>query len=138
LAIHFFTEDISFSLDQEDSTINWINKVLEKEGYKAENINYVFCSDAHLLELNQQYLNHDTLTDIITFDNSEEKENLEADIFISIDRVKENASVLKKEFSNELHRVIIHGLLHLLGLKDKTEAEKQEMREKEDACLSLR
>lgn len=138
MAIHFFTEDISFSLDQEDSTINWINKVLEKEGYKAENINYVFCSDAHLLELNQQYLNHDTLTDIITFDNSEEKENLEADIFISIDRVKENASVLKKEFSNELHRVIIHGLLHLLGLKDKTEAEKQEMREKEDACLSLR
>ena len=138
MAIQFFTEDTSFSLDQEDSTINWINKVLEKEGYKAENINYVFCSDAHLLELNQQYLNHDTLTDIITFDNSEEKENLEADIFISIDRVKENASALKKEFSNELHRVIIHGLLHLLGLKDKTEAEKQEMREKEDACLSLR
>ena len=138
MAIHFFTEDVSFNLDKEDSTINWINKVLEKEGYKAENINYIFCSDAHLLELNQQYLNHDTLTDIITFDNSDEKENLEADIFISIDRVKENASVLKKEFSNELDRVIIHGLLHLLGLKDKTEAEKQEMREKEDACLSLR
>ena len=138
MAIHFFTEDVSFSLNKEDSTINWINKVLEKEGYKAENINYIFCSDTHLLELNQQYLNHDTLTDIITFDNSDEKENLEADIFISIDRVKENASVLKKEFSNELDRVIIHGLLHLLGLKDKTEAEKQEMREKEDACLSLR
>jgi probable rRNA maturation factor len=138
LAINFFTEDVSFSLNKEDSTINWINKVLEKEGYKAENINYIFCSDTHLLELNQQYLNHDTLTDIITFDNSDEKENLEADIFISIDRVKENASVLKKEFSNELDRVIIHGLLHLLGLKDKTEAEKQEMREKEDACLSLR
>ena len=138
MAIHFFTEDVSFSLNKEDSTINWINKVLEKEGHKAENINYIFCSDTHLLELNQQYLNHDTLTDIITFDNSDEKENLEADIFISIDRVKENASVLKKEFSNELDRVIIHGLLHLLGLKDKTEAEKQEMREKEDACLSLR
>jgi probable rRNA maturation factor len=138
LAIHFFTEDISFTQDKEDKTIIWIEQVLKLEGYKAENINYVFCSDNHLLELNQQYLNHDTLTDIITFDHSEEKDNLEADIFISVDRVKENAATLEKEFTDELHRVIIHGLLHLIGLKDKTNTEKQEMREKEDACLSLR
>lgn len=138
MAIHFFNEDLSFTPDKEDNTIAWLEQVLKQEGYKAENINYVFCSDNHLLKLNQQYLNHDTLTDIITFDHSDEKENLEADIFISIDRVKENADALAKEFTDELHRVIIHGLLHLIGFKDKTEAEKQEMREKEDACLSLR
>lgn len=138
MAIQFFTEDISFALDEEDKTIAWIDQVLQKDGYKAENINYIFCSDNHLLAMNQQYLNHDTLTDIITFDHSEQTKNLEADIFISIDRVKENARALKKDFVNELHRVIIHGLLHLFGFKDKTEVEKQEMREKEDACLSLR
>ena len=88
--------------------------------------------------MNQQYLNHNSLTDIITFDHSEQTNKLEADIFISVDRVKENALSLKKNFSDEMHRVIIHGLLHLFGLKDKTESEKQEMREKEDACLSLR
>ena len=138
MAIHFFTEDISFALDEEDKTEAWINQVLQKEGYKAESINYIFCSDNHLLAMNKQYLNHDTLTDIITFDHSEQTKNIEADIFISIDRVKENARLLKKDFTNELHRVIIHGLLHLFGLNDKTEVEKQEMREKEDACLSLR
>ena len=138
MAIRFFTEDVSFSLDKKDKTITWIDQVLQKEGYRAENINYIFCSDNHLLALNKQYLNHDTLTDIITFDNSEQGKNIEADIFISIERVKENARSLKKDFADELHRVIIHGLLHLLGLKDKTEVEKQEMREKEDACLSLR
>jgi len=138
LAIHFFSEDISFTLDKQDNTISWIEKVMDKEGFRAENINYIFCSDNHLLAMNQQYLKHDTLTDIITFDHSEHSNNLEADIFISIERVEDNAKSLDKDFINELHRVIIHGLLHLIGLKDKTEAEKQEMREKEDACLSLR
>jgi probable rRNA maturation factor len=138
LAIHFFTEDISFALDKEDKTISWIEQILQIEGFQAGNINYIFCSDNHLLKMNQQYLSHDTLTDIITFDHSEQTEKVEADIFISIDRVKENALSLKKVFADELHRVIIHGLLHLFGLKDKTEVEKQEMREKEDACLSLR
>jgi rRNA maturation RNase YbeY len=138
LAIHFFTESISFVLDEEDKTTAWIEQVLQEDGYKAHNINYIFCSDDHLYDLNQQYLNHDTFTDIITFDHSEQAENLEADIYISIDRVSENAVSLKKNFADELHRVIIHGLLHLMGLKDKSEGEKQEMREKEDACLSLR
>jgi probable rRNA maturation factor len=138
LAIHFFTEDISFTLNEEEDTISWIEKVLKKEGYSAENINYIFCSDDHLLTMNQEYLNHDTLTDIITFDHSEQTTNLEADVFISIQRVEDNAKSLAKDFTDELHRVIIHGLLHLIGLGDKTEAERQEMREKEDACLSLR
>lgn len=138
MAIHFFTENISFTLDEEDKTIAWIEQVLQGEGCKVENINYIFCSDNHIFELNQQYLNHDTFTDIITFDHSEKAESLEADIYISIDRVRENATSLQKDFADELHRVIIHGLLHLMGLKDKTEAEKLEMRKKEDACLSLR
>ena len=138
MAIHFFTENISFALDEENKTVAWIEQVLHEEDYKAKNINYIFCSDDHLLTLNQQYLNHETFTDIITFDHSEQDESLEADIYISIERVMENARYLKKNFADELHRVIIHGLLHLMGLKDKTEADKQEMRKKEDACLSLR
>ena len=138
MAIHFFTENISFVLDKKGKTVTWIEQVLQEEGYKAKNINYIFCSDNHLLTLNQQYLNHDTFTDIITFDHSEHSENLEADIYISIDRVRENAHSLNKNFTDELHRVIIHGLLHLVGLKDKTEADIEEMRKKEDACLSLR
>ena len=138
MAIHFFTENISFVLDKEDKTTAWIEKVLVGEGYKAKNINYIFCSDDHLLTLNKQYLNHDTFTDIITFDHSEKSADLEADIYVSIDRVRDNASSLKKNFAEELHRVLIHGLLHLIGLEDKTEADRQEMRRKEDACLSLR
>lgn len=138
MAIHFFNESMSFTLNEEDKTVAWIEEVLDVEGYKAQNINYIFCDDNHLLTLNQQYLKHDTFTDIITFDHSEQAKNLEADIYISIDRVRENANSLKKNFTDELHRVIIHGLLHLTGLQDKTDTEKQEMRKKEDACLSLR
>ena len=138
MAIHFFTENISFVLDKEEKITAWIEKVIIGEGYTAKNINYIFCSDDHLLTLNQEYLNHDTLTDIITFDHSEQSLNLEADIYVSIDRVRDNASSLKNDFAEELHRVLIHGLLHLIGLEDKTEADRQVMRRKEDACLSLR
>ena len=138
MAIHFFSEDISFILTNEQQSVVWIDAVLSKEEQHAKTINYIFCSDSYLLKFNQEYLSHDTLTDIITFDNSEEKGKIEADIFISIDRVKENAHSLEKEFDQELHRVIIHGLLHLLGYNDKTEVDKAEMRKKEDACLSLR
>ena len=115
-----------------------LETVLAKEEQHAKTINYIFCSDDYLLKINKEYLNHDTLTDIITFDNSEEEGKIEADIFISIDRIKENALSLKKDFDQELHRVIIHGLLHLLGYNDKTDDDKAEMRKKEDACLSLR
>lgn len=138
MAVYFFSEDISYSLPSKGETILWIDKVLREYGQKAESINYIFCSDDHLLKVNQQYLNHDTYTDIITFDSSESAGLLEADIYISIDRVRENATSLNIEFDLELHRVIIHGLLHLLGYSDKSEDEKKEMREKEEACLSLR
>lgn len=136
-AINFFTEKIRFKLSNERKTSNWIKSIVKKEGYSISEINFIFCSDEHLSEINHQYLNHKTLTDIITFDYSIEK-NLQADIFISIPRVKENATKFKVEFETELHRVIIHGVLHLMGFTDKTKSQKSIMREKEDACLSLR
>jgi len=138
LAINFFSEDIAFVLPDTSGTSTWINNVLAQEKAKAENISYIFCSDSHLLEINKKYLGHDFLTDIITFDNSEQENVLEADIYISIDRVKENSQKLKKLFKEELNRVMIHGVLHLLGYNDKTEVEIAEMRKKEDASLSLR
>ena len=138
MAIHFFSEDISFSLDKEQQTISWIENILDGEKQISKSINYIFCSDDYLLKINKDYLDHDNLTDIITFDNSEEEGKIEADIFISIDRVKENALTLDKIFDEELHRVIIHGLLHLAGYNDKTDEDKSEMHKKEDACLSLR
>ena len=138
MAIRFFTEDIDFTLPEKKHTKHWLNDVLQTEGYKADTINYIFCSDSHLLKINQEYLNHDTLTDIITFDYSDLPNTIESDIFISIERVRENASTLKRDLDEELHRVLVHGLLHIIGYRDKTAEEKQEMREKEDACLSLR
>ena len=138
MAVYFFNEDIDFSLPDESSTIGWIQNVLYDEGLVDENINYIFCSDEYLHQMNIDYLDHDSLTDIITFDGSETEENIEADIFISIDRVRDNAAQLNKPFEEELHRVIIHGLLHIMGYSDKTKKEQQVMREKEDACLSLR
>jgi rRNA maturation RNase YbeY len=138
VAIYIFNEDVEFTLQDQAGTINWIQNVLYDESFVDENINYIFCSDKYLHELNLEYLDHDTLTDIITFDNSEAEGNIEADIFISIDRVRENATHLNKPMEEELHRVMIHGLLHIMGYGDKTDSEKQVMREKEDACLSLR
>jgi len=101
-------------------------------------LNYIFCSDAYLLQINQQYLNHDTYTDIITFDNSETEKVITGDIFISIERIRENAAKYNITEADELHRVIIHGALHLLGYKDKTAVTKQKMTEKEDFYLSRR
>ena len=138
MAVHFFYEDTSFRLTNEENTRLWIKLVLDQHNGKAKNVNYIFCSDQYLLKINQEYLNHNTYTDIITFENTEETGKLEADIFISIERVKENAQKLASNSDSELHRVIIHGVLHLLGFNDKTEADKNRMREKEDACLSLR
>ena len=100
-------------------------------------MNYIFCSDDYLLEVNKQYLDHDYYTDIITFDNSEEKGKLEGDIFVSIERVKENAENLKLAFDVELRRVLVHGLLHLIGFSDSDQELKNQMRAKEDECLLL-
>lgn len=138
MEISFFTEDLDFELDPTQQTKHWIKDVIYQEGYNLVGLNYIFCSDAYLLQINQQYLQHNTYTDIITFDNSEKPNQVEADIFISIERVKENSRLLNKTFEEELHRVMIHGVLHLIGFNDKTAPLKKEMRKKEDACLSLR
>lgn len=136
--IRFFSEDISFKIDLPRKKTLWIKEVARREKKTIKEINYIFCSDKYLLQLNQGFLNHKTLTDIITFDNSEGKNGLEGEIYISIERVQENAIKFNNEFEDELHRVMIHGVLHLIGYKDKKPSEKALMRKKEEACLSLR
>ncbi|MDA9554667.1 rRNA maturation RNase YbeY [Pelobium sp.] len=138
LPIHFFFEETSFILKSKTNLRNWINRTIEAEKHQLNELNFIFCSDDYLLEINQQYLKHDTYTDIITFDNSEEKGQIYGDIFISIDRIRENAKTFKVSFPNELHRVIIHGTLHLLGYPDKKKEEKALMTEKENQYLALR
>lgn len=135
--IHYFNEKVNFQLSNENDTSEWVAQIIHNHNKVIEEINYIFCSDDYLLEINEQHLNHDYYTDIITFDNSEEENQIASDIFISIDRIRENASSQSVSFENELHRVMIHGILHLLGFGDKTPSEKKVMREKEDACLSL-
>ena len=136
-SIHFFSEDIAFKPKNPRKVKAWISKSIVKEKAFFKEINYIFCSDSYLLNLNKEYLNHNTLTDIITFDNSESKGELEGDIFISVERVKDNATRFNVSFEEELHRVMIHGVLHLLGYKDKTTSQRVLMRKKEEACLSL-
>jgi rRNA maturation RNase YbeY len=138
-SIHFFSEKVKFKLANTRKTRTWIERVVKQEGKELGEINIIFCSDTFLLQLNQSHLNHDTLTDIITFDYTEgPKSALSGDIFISIHRVKENAVKFKVPLDSEVHRVIIHGILHLIGYKDKTTRQKSTMRGKEDAYLSLR
>jgi rRNA maturation RNase YbeY len=129
--IQFCSEDITFSLKEKLKHKAWLNEVAKQEGKKILELSYVFCSDDYLLQINQEYLNHDTLTDIVTFDNSEDPKKIEGDIFISIDRVKENGEKLGTS-KTELERVMVHGLLHLLGYKDKKKEDKAAMTEKED------
>lgn len=138
MPVKFFSERILFHLTRQKVTAEWIEKVIRKEGYKLGEINVIFCSDKYLLHLNKAYLNHDYYTDILTFDLSAGTGPLEGELFISIPRIRENAKVLKADFSQELHRVIVHGVLHLMGYKDKKSSDKARMREKEDAYLSLR
>ena len=137
-AIHFFEEDITYKLKHKTPVRQWITETINAEGFKLKELNYIFCSDNYLLQINQQYLNHDTYTDIITFDNSENEASIVGDIFISIDRIRENAAKFNHSETDELHRVIVHGALHLLGYKDKTPAAKQKMTEKEDFYLDKR
>ncbi len=138
LPIHFFSEDISFTLKEKNKVRNWIKNTIRSEGKKLKELNFIFCSDAYLLEINKQYLNHDTFTDIVTFDNSESPDLIIGDVFISIERIRENASKYKVAEKDELHRVIIHGTLHLIGYKDKTKSDKSLMTEKEDHHLAMR
>lgn len=137
-AIHFFSEDIDFNLRKKLQVRQWIKQTILSEGKRLGELNFIFCSDSYLLEINKQYLDHDTYTDIVTFDNSIEPGKITGDIFISIDRIRENARNFKVSETNELHRVIIHGVLHLLGYKDKSKPDKLLMTQKEDKYLSLR
>ncbi|AMR30970.1 rRNA maturation factor [Mucilaginibacter sp. PAMC 26640] len=137
-AIQFFEEDISYKLKNKANVRKWITSTIIEEGFQLEELTYVFCSDEYLLQINQQYLDHDTYTDIITFDNSEEEGLIIGDIFISVDRIKENAAKFTVSVEKELHRVMIHGALHLLGYKDKSAADKKKMTLKEDFYLDKR
>lgn len=137
-AISFFTESISYRLPQKLKVKKWIKAAIEKEGFKLQELNFIFCSDEYLLGINQQYLNHDTYTDIITFDNSEIDKQIVSDIFISIERVKENAKTFKTNDFDEVCRIMIHGTLHLLGYKDKGKVAKALMTQKEDEYLNYR
>ena len=137
-AINFFEEDTTFKPKQKAQLRQWIKETVIAEGFKLRELNYIFCSDAYLLQINQQYLDHDTYTDIVTFDNSEVEGEIVGDIFISIDRIRENGAKFKTGETDELHRVIIHGALHLLGYTDKSVVTKQKMTQKEDEYLAKR
>lgn len=136
-SIQFFSEKTTFTLSAPRKTTNWLKKVIAAEEKQLNEINFIFCSDNYLLRINKEYLNHNTLTDIITFDYSD-KDSLSGDVFISIPRVRENARGFSVSFDSELHRVMVHGVLHLIGYKDKSAHQKSVMRRKEDAYLSLR
>lgn len=129
-----FNSETTFTLDNETKTSKWIQSIIESEGFEVLEINYVFCDDIYLNKINVEFLNHDTFTDIISFDYSIGNQ-IGGDIYISVERVRENAENFNVTFENELHRVLIHGVLHYMGFKDKTEKDKTEMRNKEESCL---
>jgi rRNA maturation RNase YbeY len=134
-SIGFFTEDIAFTLKGKRKISTWIQALVRKEGGKVGSLNFIFCSDSYLLKINKDYLTKDTLTDVIAFDQSDHGEEISGDVFISIERVKENARELGVPFATELGRVMVHGVLHLAGYEDKTPKEKAVMTEREDFYL---
>lgn len=137
--ILFFAEDTDFVLKQKQKVREWIYATIKAEGFRrVGELSFVFCSDAYLLEINKQYLNHDTYTDIVTFDSSEDEDEISGDIFISIERIQENAAKFAVAERDELHRVIAHGVLHLCGYYDKKKEDKTLMTEKENFYLSTR
>ena len=136
MAISFSNQNIEFSLPDQNRVKEWISTLIKRHGMSVGNIGYLFCDDSFLLEANNKYLNHDTLTDIITFDYV--NGNLvSGDIMISVERVRDNSVTFGVPFTDELHRVIIHGVLHLLGQGDKTDDEARIMRQREDEALAL-
>jgi probable rRNA maturation factor len=130
-----FNYETDFELLNESQLSDWISTTILNEKCKEGEINYIFCDDEYLHKLNVEFLNHDTLTDIISFDYSAGKE-LHGDIYISIERVADNAKDFKSDFIDELHRVMIHGILHYCGYKDKTEADETVMRQRENDYLA--
>jgi len=133
IAFHFKSELV---IQKKADYADWINRVVDSEGFSVGQIDYIFCTDDYLLKLNKDYLNHDTFTDIITFDYRDGS-IISGDIFISTDRVQDNAKKFDVEFSNELRRVMIHGILHLAGFGDKSKEEKDIMRLKEDEKIKM-
>lgn len=129
-----FNYETDFTLSNQENISSWIENCISKEGFQLGEINYIFCDDTYLHKLNVEFLNHDTLTDIISFDNTLGK-IVTGDIFISVERVKENALLFQTTFDDELHRVMIHGILHYVGYNDKSDEEKEEMRNKENHYL---
>lgn len=131
-----FNYETDFALENEDVISSWLSKVIVSEDKKEGEINYIFCDDEYLLKINLEYLNHDTLTDIISFDYSMGNE-LNGDIFVSVERVGDNANDFKVSFEEELRRVLVHGILHYCGYKDKTTSDEQIMRSKEDEKIAM-
>lgn len=136
MSIRIASQNIDFELPQVEKVKKWVSQVVQLRGKRVGNISYLFCDDEHLLGVNQQFLNHDTYTDIITFDYVV-ADLISGDILISVDRVGENAEKFGVPFEQELHRVVIHGVLHLLGQGDKSDAEAVEMRRQEEEALAL-
>ncbi|HSG67985.1 MAG TPA: rRNA maturation RNase YbeY [Bacteroidales bacterium] len=135
--IQFFTEEVFYDLQNEQAIREWIIRVIREEGFEPGFVNFILCNDAYLLELNQRFLERNTLTDVIAFDYSEEEGEVAGDVFISIERTGENADIFGVTPVQELHRVIIHGTLHLCGHDDDTPEAKSLMTEREDKYLSL-
>jgi rRNA maturation RNase YbeY len=131
-----FNYELEFQLENEEQYSSWISNVISSENKKEGDINYIFCDDEYILEINKQYLDHDYYTDIISFDYSVGNE-LHGDIFVSIERVRENAIEFEVTFDEELKRVLAHGVLHYCGYKDKTEEEELLMRSKEDEKIKM-
>ncbi|MEM9545448.1 MAG: rRNA maturation RNase YbeY [Bacteroidota bacterium] len=134
MSILFHKEEIEVQLPDEKKLTQWLCNIAGTEDKKVKQVTYIFCDDEYLLEINKQFLNHDFYTDIITFPYKQGSE-IESDIFISVDRVRENATLYKVDFDRELLRVIAHGLLHLMGYKDKTKEEEKVMRAQEDLAI---
>ncbi len=135
--ISYFTEDVAFELNTFSTIRLWLGNIIAAEDHHQGTINYIFCSKPYLLELNKSYLQHDYHTDVLTFDQSTEPNTISGDIYISIDQVSENATQYHQPFHQELKRVMLHGILHLLGYNDSNLEEQREMRKKEEAYLSL-
>lgn len=137
LPFFFFEEDRNYRLTQKSAVRDWLQQAVDDHNRGVREVNYIFCSDQHLHSINKRFLRHDTYTDIITFDYAE-NDDLRADVYISIDRARENAATYEVSVVDEVHRLLIHGLLHLLGYADKTSTEQERMRSQEEYYLSLR
>jgi len=136
-SVHFYFEEVYFTLKGRKKLKSFINSLIVREKRNLNNLNYIFCNDRTLLEINRKYLSHNFYTDVVSFDLSSSRKEILADIYISIDRIKENSKSLKLSIKEELHRVMFHGLLHLCGYNDKTEIQKKLIRKKEDFYLNL-